>query len=334
MENKKKIIMVVLSVIVCVMAVGYAVLSQQLNINGTASIDSTWKVEITNITEKDIVGDASSKETPSYTSTTANFSVGLIQPGDSITYDVEVSNLGTLKAKVDSISVVTGDNDAIIYTTDGIAEGDKLAVGAKDILTVKVQYNPEVTSQPSLTNKDITVVINYVQDLSSDEVVTPEPEPEPEDPYTAYTIGQRVTLLDDSTWYVVSDSAGDNEYVTLIKEYTLTDNSVFDDNTSWGYASSRIEYVLNNEYLPTLTSINGFNWDDNSSIRLIYWDEYTALYNTEGTSEWLYGDGYWWALRSDGLRALVYPDGSINNDESGYSNGVRPVIITKKANIK
>ena len=80
MENKKKIVMVVLSVLVCIMAVGYAVLAQQLNITGTTSIDSTWKVEITNITEKDIVGDATSKEAPSYTSTTANFPKGFTGP--------------------------------------------------------------------------------------------------------------------------------------------------------------------------------------------------------------------------------------------------------------
>ncbi len=47
----------ILSVLVCVMAVGYALLAQELTINGRASIDSTWKVEITNIASKDVVGD-------------------------------------------------------------------------------------------------------------------------------------------------------------------------------------------------------------------------------------------------------------------------------------
>ena len=93
MRNKKTIMIGILCTLVAIMTVGYALLAQELNINGRASIDSTWKVEITNITEKDIVGDATSKEVPSYTSTTANFSVGLIQPGDSITYDIEITLL-------------------------------------------------------------------------------------------------------------------------------------------------------------------------------------------------------------------------------------------------
>ena len=210
MKNKKTIMIGILCTLVCVMAVGYALLAQQLNINGRASIDSTWKVEITNITEKDIVGDASSKETPSYTSTTANFSVGLIQPGDSISYDIEISNLGTLKAKVDSINVVIDENDAITYTTSGLQQGDKLGVGEKTILTVKVEYNSNVTTQPTNTGKDLTVTINYVQDLGND-IVT----------YDTYSIGDVVNFA-GSNWYVIKNSSSDEDYVTLMKEKVLT----------------------------------------------------------------------------------------------------------------
>ena len=88
MENNKKIIITVLSVLVVAMAVGYALLAQELTINGTASSDSTWKVEITNITSKDVVGYAVNKTDPTHTATTANFSVGLTQPGDSITKEI------------------------------------------------------------------------------------------------------------------------------------------------------------------------------------------------------------------------------------------------------
>ena len=56
MQDKKKTLIGILSSLVCVMAVGYALLAQELTINGRASIDSTWKVEITNITQKEING--------------------------------------------------------------------------------------------------------------------------------------------------------------------------------------------------------------------------------------------------------------------------------------
>ena len=55
MKDKKKVLIGILSVLVCVMAVGYALLAQELTINGRASIDSTWKVEITNILRKNLL---------------------------------------------------------------------------------------------------------------------------------------------------------------------------------------------------------------------------------------------------------------------------------------
>ena len=209
MKNKKTIMIGILCALVCVMAVGYALLAQELNINGRASIDSTWKVEITNITEKDIVGDASSKETPSYTATTANFSVGLIQPGDSITYDIEVTNSGTLDAVLESIDVSMDENEAIIYTTSGLKKGAKLTKnGGKNTLTVKVEYNPEVTSQPTNLGKELTVTLNYEQDLG--QVVAYD-----------YVIGDQITFA-GSNWYVIKNSSGEEDYVTLMKEQVLT----------------------------------------------------------------------------------------------------------------
>ena len=93
MKDKKKVLIGILSVLVCVMAVGYALLAQELTINGRASIDSTWKVEITNITQKELVGGVTEKN-KSYTATTANFDIGFTQPGDYVIYDIEVTNKG------------------------------------------------------------------------------------------------------------------------------------------------------------------------------------------------------------------------------------------------
>ena len=322
MENKKKIIMVVLSVLVCVMAVGYAILSQQLNINGTASIDSTWKIEITNITEKDIVGNATSKEVPSYTSTTANFSVGLIQPGDSITYDIEISNLGTLAARVGSINITKDNNDAITYTTKGIRPGERLDVNEKDTLSVTVTYDSSVTAQPTKTANDLTVTINYVQDLGENTPIT----------YDTYTIGDMITFAGNN-WYVIKDSNSEEDYVTLLKETVLTNTELEDyaynrtyntmpyywsdtchdqwlhNYTSYDYSGcanhndyegSKVKEFLEGTYLNTLGSDN-LKTVDGYKIRLItlnelqtnlgYDTEITASYykhNQENTPSWVY----------------------------------------------
>ena len=234
MRNKKSIMIGILCALVCVMAVGYALLAQELNINGRASIDSTWKVEITNITEKDIVGDATSKEVPSFTATTANFNVGLIQPGDAITYEIEVTNSGTLDAVLENISVSMDENDAITYTTSGLEKGAKLTKnGGKNTLTVKVEYNPEITSQPTNTGKELTVTLNYEQDLG--QVVAYD-----------YVIGDQITFA-GSNWYVIKNSSTEEDYVTLMKEQVLTSSEL--GEYAYSYTETcTADNVTNGEY--------------------------------------------------------------------------------------
>lgn len=163
--KKKTIVMLILVVAICIMTTGYAILQQQLNISGTSSIDSTWKVEIISINEKDIEGDASSSVTPSFTSTTANFKVSLLNPGDSITYEIKIKNSGTLDAKVDSYSVEMDENDAIVYEVSGVADGDLLNAGEEKTVSIKVSFKTGYIGQPSITTKDIKVIINYIQNI-------------------------------------------------------------------------------------------------------------------------------------------------------------------------
>ena len=288
MKDKKKLLIGILSVLVCIMAVGYALLAQELTINGRASIDSTWRVEITNIASKDIVGDAVNRTAPTYTATTANFSVGFTQPGDSITYDITVTNKGTLDAVVSGINVVTNDNSAIVYTTSGLHQGDKISKNnGTNILTVKVDYDSNVTSQPASTTSDITVTINYQQDLGQIS------------PYE-YVVGDKLTF-NNSNWYVIKNSTYSEDYVTLMKEtvltnselgeyaydgtydamdYTWTDTchssgnryySSFSNNNCNGtnnYDSSKVKEMLETRYLPTIGESN-LKEVDGYKIRII-----------------------------------------------------------------
>ena len=161
--KKNNIVLGVLCAVVLLMVVGYAAFSTILNINGTSAITSNWNVKITNITSKDIVGGASNASTPSYTDLTATFSVNLISPGDSITYDVTVTNAGTIDAELDKITISDSNNPAIIFSTSGLSEGSILTAGNSEVLTVTVTYSSGVSSQPSLNTSSLTVTLDYVQ---------------------------------------------------------------------------------------------------------------------------------------------------------------------------
>ena len=203
MENKKQIMIGVLSVIVCIMAVGYAYLSQQLTVNGTAHIDSLWDVRIESITAQanTVTGGASGTQDNPYVentnddgtrvvnNSTANFDASLMNPGDSVVYTVTVANYGTLPAALASFTdvyknasdttITPSAEDAIIYTISGISADStngyteipaRTAVNTPSTITftVTATYRSTVTAQPTADQltKKLTLTLNFQQDMT------------------------------------------------------------------------------------------------------------------------------------------------------------------------
>lgn len=172
-SRNKNILIGALIAVVLIMGVGYAAFAQQLTINGSANITSTWDVHIQSITPSDQpVGTASnvSATVDPVDKTKATFSTNLVSPGDSLTYTVTVVNAGTIDAKVDTDGITFKEgpnNQAIKYSYSGINDGTKVAANNGTAqFTVTVTYDSGVTSQPSaeqLTNT-LTMNLDFVQD--------------------------------------------------------------------------------------------------------------------------------------------------------------------------
>ena len=186
--NKKPIIMAI-SVLVFGMVVGYALLSQNLTINGTSHIDSNWNIRITNIEVQDVhsayqSGSNASADVSGSTgcttqtassngcgTTEANFETKLVTPGDYVIYRVTITNSGTLDGVVESINLACSENDAIICTTTGLSRAATIAKnGGTNTVDVKVEYNSATTTQPANTNSTATLTINYQQNLGQIDV--------------------------------------------------------------------------------------------------------------------------------------------------------------------
>ena len=137
-QNKK---LIWLAIAVLAVGIGFAALQKYLNINGNASIDSNFDVRISNITKGEVVGEAYEKEDATYTDTTATFNVGLKNVGDSLTYEVKVSNIGNTNAKLESIDVSEEGSSNISYEVTGISEGDIINSEAEKTVYVKTTYS-------------------------------------------------------------------------------------------------------------------------------------------------------------------------------------------------
>ena len=96
-RKKRNIIIGALCSLLIFMGIGYAVLSQTLNISGTANMKGTWDIKITDISEASRTGKAD-PGTPTISSSgvSASFEANLWMPGDSITYNITVKNNGNI----------------------------------------------------------------------------------------------------------------------------------------------------------------------------------------------------------------------------------------------
>ena len=192
-REKKNILIGGLLVAIIAMAVGYAALAQQLTINGTAQVSSTWDVKFTSIssgTASNSAGVASTatNKTPAVLTgnTTATFDVEFQTPGDTMEYDIVVTNDGSLDAKLANVvataSSATGSGDLELTEAHGInyeitIDGNSIEEAKETVLTgkpsdgsaetstvhVKVWWDENATTVPENAVKKLTVTLEYVQ---------------------------------------------------------------------------------------------------------------------------------------------------------------------------
>ncbi|MCI9084548.1 MAG: hypothetical protein HFH46_02895, partial [Bacilli bacterium] len=276
--KKNNIIIGSLCAVVLLMAVGYAAFSSILNIKGTSSISSNWNILITNVESKNIVGAATNAEDPSWEALTATFKTNLVSPGDSIEYDITIENRGNLNAVLEKITLTDSNNPAIKFTSSGLEEGSELNAGSSAILTVKVEYDNNVTSQPESTEGTFTVTLDYSQKdgISSDaptggntinvKGVDVELATEGDGLYAdEYEIGRYIykgtnpdnyITFNGETWRILSV---ENDGTLKIMKATSIGNIPF-DKTGGTYGSNNwtrpadLNTYLNNDYYNTLSS--------------------------------------------------------------------------------
>ena len=133
-KNKKKFVLITLLFLAIFMGIGYSLLQQQLKIEGTATVDSNYDVQITGI-EKIFSGnlldyrdnmDYSYGQTldysnanvpientaPTYNSTKANFDITL-KSNTIVVYGITIKNFGDVGAVIDSVNISKTGLEAI-----------------------------------------------------------------------------------------------------------------------------------------------------------------------------------------------------------------------------
>ena len=200
-KNKRNYIIIGLCLVLVLMAVGFAAFAQQLQINGTSNITSSWDIRITNIRAINLSSvtnnGAYDITEPSIGSDnlSASFQTGLKSPGDTRIYEIEVTNSGSLDAEVttvftntlsdsvhfsyDGVGPLGGSGtdvltNAGVYNTASVSNAEPFSLPAKAnnvrYIYMTVKYRDSVESQPSNLTASINLKLNAVQ---SSGTVTP-----------------------------------------------------------------------------------------------------------------------------------------------------------------
>ena len=177
-KNAQTLIIAVLAVAVLVMSVGFAAYSQNLTINGTATVKSaSWNIHFNNSQYTETTGSVQATS-HSITDTTMTYTVTLNEPGDFYEFTINVVNDGTIDAVLSSINLteLTAEQQKYIthvvtYNgTDYSADQSNLSVplNAGGTATVKVRVTyilPDSSSDLPSDDQTITLeaVLGYSQ---------------------------------------------------------------------------------------------------------------------------------------------------------------------------
>ena len=165
-KSKNALLLVVLLAIVGI-AVGYAALSQELELNGTATVKglNEWQVHF---------ADTSAVKATSNTGVTNNtFKLNddelsgtfaaTLEPGAWVEYNVVVVNDGTIKARASGEPEVVGQGTYTTCTVTQTSVGNELSSGSgSDVYTVKIQASEDNVAD-SEVKEEYTVKFDYAQ---------------------------------------------------------------------------------------------------------------------------------------------------------------------------
>ena len=163
-RKKRNIIIGSLCCLLVFMGIGYAILSQTLNISGIANMKGNWNVKITNmeLLSENKTGRAE-EVSHTFTDTTATFTADLYMPGDSIEYRVTVENQGNIDAVLKSITPTTTNKSEGIKFSHSEIDNTVLTAGKTITFTMKVEFLEDATSIPNVENVKYNLELVYVQ---------------------------------------------------------------------------------------------------------------------------------------------------------------------------
>lgn len=157
-----KLLLLITIVLLSSFSVGYAYLSQNIDINGSLSIlPSASGTIVSNISSGIFKNNASESSNSSYNGSSVSFGISLPKVNSTVTYEVTIKNNGSVSSRFTSVDFSTSNN-AFSYSISGIDTSTIIEVGKSVICTITIFYSDEYKySLPSSTTSNIALTFNF-----------------------------------------------------------------------------------------------------------------------------------------------------------------------------
>ena len=186
--RRKDNIQLILLILVIALGIGYAYINSDLNINGTAQVNSAnWDVHWANVqvTNGSVSGSNVVTQPTISNSTTVNYSIILSKPGDYYEFTVDAVNAGSIDAMIDTINsklngvTITTLPAYLNYTvtySDGTAlePNHELLANTTETYKLRLEYRTDIElNQLPATNQTLNLefTVTYRQATTDSEPV-------------------------------------------------------------------------------------------------------------------------------------------------------------------
>lgn len=122
MNQKKQRTLAIFALAIALVAttVAYAALQTTLQVSGNVTKKGgTWAINIQNISSVTTTGSAKMTTKPSVSGTALSFDAQLTKPGDTISFTFDITNNGTVNARMYTTYASMGINSSLVYLATG-----------------------------------------------------------------------------------------------------------------------------------------------------------------------------------------------------------------------
>ena len=336
-EKKKNILLAVLIVGVVSMTVAFAALSQNLNINGSASVQNlsdSWNIHFAHISNTaNEIKTSGYATTPSSSITLDNTTVTVPEvtlkaPGDKVEYIFKVVNEGDIKGYINVLEnigfgTITYDKDETLTQEQKTSFQNDIQVTLtyNDNSKTRLAYNDELAKNEE---KELILTIEYIN-RASDQTM-------PSKDVTFTGIRATITYGQDRTSLSGNGPAASNPSVVQPSaKPTMSEmcpGCVFAQNSSsknitsgLAYTPSdkkinSVKYMVNESNIKAVPMEDGATTSDSSDPYTLTPDEYTSSYSNYSDGEAFCLEGYDTSKYSNNIDILNHFFPSCNADAS------------------